>query len=124
MNNRLHNATNPYQGDFKKVLCACSAGLLRSPSLAYYLSTLGYNTRACGTSQDYALIPMDDVLIEWADKIVFVNKENYKYAERDFDLGKKKVVVLDIPDSFAFRDPELMSIIETQWSNYSNKEIS
>lgn len=120
--NRRHNASNPNQGDFERVLCACSAGLLRSPSLAYYLSTLGYNTRACGTSPEYALIPMDDILIHWADKVVFVNNENYKSAKAHFDLEGVEVIVMDIPDQYEFRDPELMKIIEAQWTNL-NKDV-
>ena len=48
--NRLGNSKNPYQGDFKKVLCVCSAGLLRSPTAAWVLSNapFNFNTREIG----------------------------------------------------------------------------
>ena len=57
--NRLHNATNPYQGSYKKVLCVCSAGMLRAPTAAVVLSRPPYdfNTRAVGTDLGTALIP-------------------------------------------------------------------
>ena len=59
--NRLANTHNPYQGDFKKVLCVCSAGLLRSPSTAFVLSQdpFNFNTIAAGINEDYALIVVD-----------------------------------------------------------------
>ena len=69
--NRLFNCSNPYQGKAKKVLCVCSAELLRSPTAAVILQQeYGYNTRAVGVEDSFALIPIDDVLIEWADEIV------------------------------------------------------
>lgn len=113
--NALWNCKNPYQGEYKKILCVCSAGLLRSPSIAYYLSTQGYNTRAAGMF-DYALIPVDDVLLEWADQIVTVSNE---LAEELKTMTKKEVINLEIPDRYRFRDPELMEIIEKAWEKYA-----
>ncbi len=113
--NALWNCKNPYQGEYKKILCVCSAGLLRSPSVAYYLSTLGYNTRAAGMF-DYALIPVDDVLLEWADQIVTVSNE---LAEELKTMTKKEVINLEIPDRYRFRDPELMEIIAKTWEKYT-----
>lgn len=113
--NALWNCKNPYQGEYKKILCVCSAGLLRSPSIAYYLSTQGYNTRAAGMF-DYALIPVDDVLLEWADQIVTVSNE---LAEELKTMTKKEVINLEIPDRYRFRDPELMEIIAKSWEKYT-----
>ena len=122
--NRLGNAKNPFQGTAKKVLCVCSAGLLRSPTLAKVLSQepFNYNTRAVGTSKEYALIPLDDVLMHWADEIVFVNMENYKQAimYHSSSLRDRQVKVLDIPDNYPYGDPELMSIIVEQYNKHNN----
>ena len=64
--NALHNVTNPYQGPEKRVLCLCSAGLLRSARLAQILQQdYNYNTRNAGVS-DYALIPVNTALLAWA----------------------------------------------------------
>lgn len=115
--NRLANTRNQFQGDTKRVLTVCSAGLLRSPSLAVLLSQepYNYNTRAAGSNEEYALVPIDDALITWADLIVFVNEENKLQAERNFSelLAKKQVIVLDIEDSYPYRDPELMTELKT-----------
>lgn len=107
--NRIHNSTNPFQNaqEHKKVLCVCSAGLLRSPTLAHVLSGRGYNTRAAGITEEYALVPVDEVLVQWADKIVCVEPTVFHNLERKYPGAVYKTVILDIPDRFAYMDPQL-----------------
>ena len=116
---RLYNCKNSHQGTTPKILCVCSAGLLRSATLASVLANPPYkcNTRNCGTHEEFALIQLDQVLIEWADHIIFVNKENYDLAKDKFqfagmDGGVKHVHVLDIPDSYGYCNPKLVKIIK------------
>ena len=108
--------SNPYQGDYPRVLFVCSAGLLRSATGATVGSQLGLNTRNCG-SEHYALIPLSANLIAWAQKIYFVNEYNLNSAIRTFEddesitdelLGKMEV--LDIEDRFDYMHPELVAI--------------
>ena len=112
--NRIANAGNRFQGDRKKVLCVCSAGLLRSPTLAWILSNepFGYNTRAVGTSSEYALIPLEDVHLEWAHVVVFVDEDNYRMARMNFGdmIDNMPHHVLSIPDQYPFRDETLVKI--------------
>lgn len=112
--NRIANVGNRFQGDRKKVLCVCSAGLLRSPTLAWILSNepFGYNTRAVGTSSEYALIPLEDVHLRWADAVVFVDEGNYRIAKYDYEdlLNNMECHVLQIPDQYPFRDEKLVEI--------------
>ena len=99
---------NPYQGSFKRVLCICSGGVLRSPTVAWILSNPPYNRNTrCAGSEDYALVPVDQVLLDWADELVFLGQSNLHAASRKF-LINTKVFVLKIPDRFAYRDPELV----------------
>ena len=116
--NRLHNMKNPNQGKAKKVLCVCSAGLLRSPTLAWILSNepFNYNTRAVGTSNDYALIALDEVQLQWADAVVFVDEGNYNVAKYDHAelIDNMEHYVLDIPDIYQFRHPKLVEIATQQ----------
>ena len=121
--NSLHNANNPYQGAEKRVLCLCSAGLLRSPTAAYVLQKeLGYNTRAAGVT-DYALIPVTEVLLKWADEIICVNQETYdtladSIARSDYlNLGyfMDKIVTLDVPDIYPRMDSTLQNEILRQY---------
>ena len=112
--NAMHNCINPYQGKTKKILCICSAGLLRSPTLAGELYKRGYNTRAAGI-HDYALIQVDEVLIRWADLIIFVT-EGLKNSISS-KIEHKQVIELGIPDIYPYRDPELVEIINKEIDN-------
>lgn len=106
---------NPYQGQDKKVLFVCSAGLLRSATAARIYARK-YNTRAAGTAP-YALIPLSDDLIIWANEIVFVNEENYRAACTKWDLDnfKREIKVLNIPDQYEHMHPELIKHFEQQY---------
>lgn len=116
--NRLHNMRNPNQGDNKKVLCVCSAGLLRSPTLAWILSNepFNFNTRAVGTSSEYALIVLDEVQLQWADAVVFVDDGNYRVACYDHKelLDNMECHVLKIPDIYEYRHPKLVEAATAQ----------
>lgn len=114
LRNRLGNAKNVYQTPAKRVLTVCSAGILRSPTLANVLhNKFGFNTRACGVSKAFALVILDPVLICWADEIVFVEQDVLHEALSSPDLAQAlkdhdpKVVVLDVPDCYNWNDPEL-----------------
>lgn len=49
--NRAFVIGNSAQGRFRKVLCVCSAGVLRSPTAAWVFSNapFNFNTRSAGT---------------------------------------------------------------------------
>ena len=105
---------NPYQETDKRLLFVCSAGLLRSATAANLFAKKGYNTRSCG-STSYALIPFSENLKQWADKIFFVNEENYlDVIRRGFDLETETIQVLNIPDNFEYNNPELITILERE----------
>lgn len=123
--NRLANASNIHQGSYKKVLCICSAGLLRSPTAAFVLSQepYNYNTRAAGLTPEFALIPVDIVLIEWADEIVCMSSKQQIQLINTFPQVKEmRVINLDIPDQFAYRDPNLIDTIKLNYDKI-NKEL-
>lgn len=115
--NALWNCRNPNQGAYTKILCLCSAGLLRSPTLAGELYKRGYNTRAAGV-HDYALVEVDEVLVEWADKIIAVEQSVMDALLHKFPEAKEAdLVVLSIPDKFPFRDGSLVRIINEALDN-------
>lgn len=116
--NRLANTANEYQGTFKKVLCVCSAGLLRSPTAALVLSQepFNFNTRAAGVSTEYALVLIDEFLLKWADEIVCMNESQKDVL--NFLIHKDDttpIIVLDIPDNYQYRDPELIKLIAERY---------
>lgn len=125
--NRINNASNNFQGNFKKVLCVCSAGVLRSPTLAEVLSRdpFNFNTRAVGTDQEFALVPIDLVHIFWTDEIVVMDSYQLEAVHRLQDeaeelsdgmifFERRPVHNFDIPDAFNFRDPKLVQALTTE----------
>jgi len=114
--NQLANVTNPYQGKAKKVLCVCSAGLLRSPTIAEVLTRkFGYNTRAVGTAEEYALIPISEALLNWADEIFVTSDQAEVVEDMVEELGLyKTVIVLGIPDKYVRNNYMLIRLIEKQ----------
>lgn len=118
--NRMHNAGNPHQGDFKKVLCVCSAGLLRSPTAALVLSQdpFNFNTRAAGIEESYALVPVDLVLMSWADEVVVMTQQHRDMLLSRFpqlEMTGQSVKVLGISDDYPYRDPDLMRLIAEKY---------
>lgn len=127
--NRLANAQNPFQGDAKRVLCVCSAGLLRSPTAAVVLqNTYGFNTRAVGHSNEYALIPIELTHIYWADEIVCVSMSVSDALDRIFGKSpvyiKSDITVLEVPDQYSYMDHELQKIILKQYAEATEEELS
>lgn len=121
--NRMWNVINPNQGKATRVLCLCSAGLLRSPTTAWVLSNdpWNFNTRAAGI-ESYALIQFDPVLAGWAEVILCMDKNQMSTVTRSIkewqnegiiDMNKKlDVFSLEIPDKFPFKHPDLIKLIK------------
>ena len=113
--------SNHYQGIAPRWLFVCSAGLLRSPTGAALAIRKGINARSCGSEIDLALIPISANLIMWAEKIVFVNENNYHqclelFADHQMlhNLLTVRSLVLDIPDMYEYNDHELVIEFEKQ----------
>jgi predicted protein tyrosine phosphatase len=112
--------SNSYQGDYKRVLTVCSANMLRSPTMAHVLASApyDYNTRSAGTAH-FALIPVTDDLLFWADEIVCADTEhattiNAKLMSLNLD---KPIIDLRIPDNYEYRNPELIMIIQKRYDS-------
>jgi predicted protein tyrosine phosphatase len=124
-NAEIFKTTAPYnnysQGSAPRWLFVCSAGLLRSPTGAALAIRKGLNARSCGSAIDYALIPISANLIMWADKIIFVNEENYhecldlfKDHQMLHNILTLRSLVLDIPDIYNFNESDLIIEFERQ----------
>ncbi len=125
---RYGAVSNPYQGNDKKVLFVCSMGIQRSATGSRIYGHK-YNTRCAGTYGE-ALIQITVPLLQWADQIVFVHKDNYEDAQRFLagDIHRhpadtrgeissmiEKSVVLNIPDNFEHMHPEIIKAYEEQY---------
>jgi len=122
--NQLGVLFNAYQGKHKKVLTVCSAGCLRSPTAAHILSSgpWNFNTRCAGTSKEYAIVPVTEALVTWADVIVCMDSDQVKFInEMQNILAKdvrgmygydyKQVFNLEIEDDYEYRNPQLVEIM-------------
>lgn len=117
--NQLANTHNRYQGAYKKVLFVCSAGLLRSATAAHVFSAEPYNfnTRTAGVAIEYALNPVNEALLEWADHIFLMEDVHFQQLQELFgdnliEEYTKKMTVLNVPDNFAYRDERLVKILK------------
>lgn len=122
--NRLANCTNSHQGKIKKVLCVCSAGLLRSPTAAWVLGQepYGFNTRAVGYVKEFALIGLDEVHLAWSDEVVVMDALMEQHVKlllmTSANLQSDKPIInLNISDSYAYRDPELIRLIKERYNS-------
>ena len=123
--NRMSNSGNEFQGEYKKVLCICSAGLLRSPTAALVLSQepFNFNTRAAGLTPEFALVPVDEVLLHWADEIVCMEMKQQSILQDDERVKKNNtpVICLHVQDSYPYRDPELIKSIKKAYQDHLDK---
>lgn len=80
----------------------------------------GYNTRAAGHSEEYALVVVDDVLLGWANEVVCANAEVAKWLCVRFPelASDPRLVTLDLPDMYEWNDPELVKAIIEQYAPY------
>lgn len=109
---------NEAQGRYLRVLFCCSAGLLRSPTAAKVAGEFNINARAAGSLPYLALIPVSANLVVWADKLVFVNKENFDQTLEIFkeqpefiEAVKDKSIVWNIEDYYDYNDKMLQSVL-------------
>ncbi len=118
MQGRFGVYSNMYQGDYKRVLTVCSANMLRSPTIAHVLSAEPYNfnTRSAGIA-GFALIPVTEDLLYWADEIVCADTEHAIYIRDklmhyNFD---KPIINLEIEDIYEYRNPKLIELIKERY---------
>lgn len=111
--NQLGNARNPYQGSATRVLCVCSAGMLRSPSMAKVLwRDFAHNTRSCGVDTEFALIPISEALVAWADEIVFAEQVHMDKLLSCTEIPDDvDCYVLNIPDDYDYMADGLEELI-------------
>ena len=111
--------SNSFQGDYKRVLTVCSANMLRSPTIAHVLSSepFNFNTRSAGTAS-FALIPVTEDLLMWADEVVCADTEHAMWVQNkmmEYQLDKI-IIDLKIPDHYEYRNPKLIEMIVRRYN--------
>jgi predicted protein tyrosine phosphatase len=97
-----------------KLLFICGKNRLRSPTAeAIFSEYPGIEAESAGIDRD-AEVPVGADVIEWADLILVMEKTHRRKLMAKFQhcLKDKKVVCLDIPDQYAYMDPDLVEILD------------
>jgi predicted protein tyrosine phosphatase len=119
LRSKLLVAAAKEQGDFKRVLCVCTSGILRSPTAAQLLcqSPYNFNTRCAGLDSEKCLIPVTDLLVFWADEIVCMTPEHEAQLRSEFEI-LVEIKCLNIDDEYNYREPELMKLILDRYDQF------
>ena len=97
----------------KRILFVCGRNRLRSPTAERVFSSHpGIEVASAGTARD-AEDPISSELIAWADLIFVMEKRQRDKLARTFRgaLKNKQIVILDIPDTYEYMDPELIRLL-------------
>lgn len=97
-----------------RVLFLCSRNKLRSPTAEFIFADYpNLETDSAGLARD-AEIRLSEEQLAWADLIFVMESIHRTRLNQTFrrSLKSKKVIVLGIPDRYAFMDDELIAILK------------
>lgn len=98
------------------LLFICSQNRLRSPTAEQVFANWpGMATASAGINHG-ADTPLSAELLEWADLIFVMEPVHRRKVSSKFraQLGKSKLICLDIPDDYAFMDPDLVELLKNR----------
>jgi len=96
-----------------RLLFVCARNRLRSPTAEHVFAAVpGFETDSAGIAPD-AENPITPESIAWADIILVMEPSHKTKLTKSFSkaLRDKRLVCLDIPDDYAFMDPELVQLL-------------
>lgn len=100
----------------KRVLFICTQNRLRSPTAEQIFSTWAdVETDSAGLGND-ADVPLSPEQIDWATLIFVMEKKHRRLLATRFKrhLNGKRVICLDIPDDYAYMQPELIRLLNAK----------
>jgi predicted protein tyrosine phosphatase len=104
----------------RRVLFLCRYNQRRSATAErVFRKRRDLDVRSAGTSPD-ALARVNALMLEWADVVFTMDPQQRAALEQMFPghPGLERVVCLDIPDTFMFLQPELVSLLEERVAEY------
>lgn len=99
-----------------KTLFVCSMARMRSKTASELFSER-MPTKYAGTDVD-ADVQVTGEMLEWADVIVCMENRHRSKLRRKFKGCSHKMVVLHIPDEYAYDDPLLKIILEEKYGTH------
>ena len=100
----------------KRALFICTQNRMRSPTAEQIFSAWpDVETDSAGLGND-ADVPLSPEQIEWANIIFVMEKAHLRRLSAKFQthLQGKRVICLDIPDEYAYMQPELIQRLESK----------
>jgi predicted protein tyrosine phosphatase len=104
----------------KHLLFVCSQNKLRSPTAeAVFAEMPGIDVDSAGLNND-AVVPLSPDQVEWADVIFVMEKVHREKLNRKFKrhLHGQRMIVLGIPDNYAYMDPALVKLLKVKVTPY------
>lgn len=98
----------------KRILFVCSRNRLRSPTAEQVFADWpGVEVASAGTDQD-ADVPLSAELVVWAELIFVMEPMHRDKLRQRFraQLSKQRIVCLNIPDDYAYMQPELVALLK------------
>ncbi|MUV13388.1 low molecular weight protein tyrosine phosphatase family protein [Noviluteimonas gilva] len=98
------------------VLFLCSQNRLRSPTAEQVFANWpGIETSSAGLNHD-AENPLTPELLQWADLVFVMERAHRNKLSTRFraHIGGKRIVVLGIPDDYAYMDPALVTLLKAK----------
>ncbi len=100
----------------QRVLFICSQNRLRSPTAEQiFAADPRVETASAGLNND-ADNPVTPELLDWADIIFVMERTHRNKLSAKFrpSIKGKRIICLDIPDDYAFMDPDLIHLLEAK----------
>lgn len=104
----------------KSIVFVCSQNRLRSPTAEQvFAEHPGLEVSSAGTNHD-AENPLTAELVQWADMIVVMERQHRTKLQQRFRaaLRGQRIVCLDIPDDYAFMEPDLVELLKTRMARH------
>ena len=99
-----------------RVLFVCRHNRMRSATAErIFGKRTDLDVRSAGTSPD-ALTRVNVRMLDWADLIFIMDDDQRRSLQRQFapHAALGRLICLDIPDEFAFLQPELVDLLQTR----------
>lgn len=104
------------------ILVICQWGRNRSKYLASYLEYKGYLVKFGGI-EIQGNNPITVAMVDWSDVIVFVHSEVKENFLKQFELGKQRVIILDVEDRVEFLAPERKKLSSEEWNTIQQQYV-
>ena len=115
-----HQSAEKHNGKVQKLLFVCGHNLNRSLTAErIYRGFEGYEVKSAGLRPE-ARIKISEELLAWADVVFVMELEQAQTLRRMFKepLAGKRLVCLDIPDTYGYLSLDLVRLLRTRLKDY------